>query len=288
MTLQRLIRETIIGFRSSILLSALSMLTVATSLFLIGIFFLFHINLNQIMIDLDRRVQMIIYLRDDAPRDAVERIRVDLFENEAAKSAIYVGKEEALVRVREELREDSILLENLSVNPLPPSLEVDFKEGYLREEVVLSLAESLKGNGSVESVDYGGMWLSKLRLVRTLITAISGVGGVVLLAIAIVVIGSAIRMAVFSRRTELLVMKMVGSTDWTIEGPFLVEGLIKGAVGGTLAAVLSDVVYRLVDSRLIGLAPVPAYYYVGVIALGIVLGITGTFISIKGQLRKLW
>ncbi len=288
MTLQRLIRETIIGFRSSILLSALSMLTVATSLFLIGLFFLFHINLNQIMIDLDRRVQMIIYLRDDAPRDAVERIRVDLFENEAVKSAIYVGKEEALVRFREELGEDSILLENLGVNPLPPSIEVDFKEGYLREEVVLSLAESLEGNGSVESVDYGGLWLSKLRLVRTLITAISGVGGVVLLAIAIVVIGSAIRMAVFSRRTELLVMKMVGSTDWTIEGPFLVEGLIKGAVGGTLAAVLSDVVYRLVDSRLIGLAPFPAYYYVGVIALGIVLGITGTFISIKGQLRKLW
>ncbi len=288
MTLQRLIRETIIGFRSSILLSALSMLTVATSLFLIGLFFLFHINLNQIMIDLDRRVQMIIYLRDDAPRDAVERIRVDLFENEAVKSAIYVGKEEALVRFREELGEDSILLENLSVNPLPPSIEVDFKEGYLREEVVLSLAKSLEGNGSVESVDYGGLWLSKLRLVRTLITAISGVGGVVLLAIAIVVIGSAIRMAVFSRRTELLVMKMVGSTDWTIEGPFLAEGLIKGVVGGTLAAVLSDVVYRLVDSRLIGLAPFPAYYYVGVIALGIVLGITGTFISIKGQLRKLW
>lgn len=288
MTLQRLIRETIIGFRSSILLSALSMLTVATSLFLIGLFFLFHINLNQIMIDLDRRVQMIIYLRDDAPRDAVERIRVDLFENEAVKSAIYVGKEEALVRFREELGEDSILLENLSVNPLPPSIEVDFKEGYLREEVVLSLAKSLEGNGSVESVDYGGLWLSKLRLDRTLITAISGVGGVVLLAIAIVVIGSAIRMAVFSRRTELLVMKMVGSTDWTIEGPFLAEGLIKGVVGGTLAAVLSDVVYRLVDSRLIGLAPFPAYYYVGVIALGIVLGITGTFISIKGQLRKLW
>jgi cell division transport system permease protein len=288
MTLQRLIRETIIGFRSSILLSALSMLTVATSLFLIGLFFLFHINLNQIMIDLDRRVQMIIYLRDDAPRDAVERIRVDLFENEAVKSAIYVGKEEALVRFREELGEDSILLENLSVNPLPPSIEVDFKEGYLREEVVLSLAESLEGNGSVESVDYGGLWLRKLRLFRTLITAISGVGGIVLLAIAIVVIGSAIRMAVFSRRTELLVMKMVGSTDWTIEGPFLVEGLIKGAVGGILAAVLSDVVYRLVDSRLIGLAPFPAYYYVGVIALGIVLGITGTFISIKGQLRKLW
>lgn len=288
MTLQRLIRETIIGFRSSILLSALSMLTVATSLFLIGLFFLFHINLNQIMIDLDRRVQMIIYLRDDAPRDAVERIRVDLFENEAVKSAIYVGKEEALVRFREELGEDSILLENLSVNPLPPSIEVDFKEGYLREEVVLSLAKSLEGNGSVESVDYGGLWLSKLRLVRTLITAISGVGGVVLLAIAIVVIGSAIRMAVFSRRTELLVMKMVGSTDWTIEGPFLAEGLIKGVVGGTLAAVLSDVVYRLVDSRLIGLAPFPAYYYVGVIVLGIVLGITGTFISIKGQLRKLW
>ncbi len=288
MTLQRLIRETIIGFRSSMLLSALSMLTVATSLFLIGLFFLFHVNLNQIMIDLDRRVQMIIYLRDDVPREDVERIRVDLFQKEEVKSAVLVSKEEALERFRGELGEDSILLENLSSNPLPASIEVDFKEGYLREEVVLSLAESLEGNGSVESVDYGGLWLRKLRLVRTLITAISGIGGVVLLAIAIVVIGSAIRMAVFSRRMELLVMKMVGSTDWTIEGPFLVEGLIKGAVGGLLAAVLSDVVYRLVDSRLIGLVPFPGYYYAGVISLGIVLGITGTFISIKGQLRKLW
>lgn len=288
MDLKRLYRETIIGFRSSVLLSVLSMLTVATSLFLIGVFFLFHVNLNQIMIDLDKRVQMIIYLRDDVPREEIERIRVDLFQHEAVKSAVFISKEGALKRFREELGDDSALLDNLTANPLPASIEVDFKEGYLQEEKVRTLAESLKGNGSVESVDYGGLWLAKLRLVRTLITAISGIGGIVLLAIAIVIIGSAIRMAVFSRRMELLVMKMVGSTDWTIQGPFLIEGMIKGVVGGILAAFLSHLIYHLVDSRLIGLAPIPGYYYAGVIALGIVLGIAGTFISIKGQLRKLW
>ena len=274
-TIPRLLKETFIGFRSSLLLSTLSIMTVAFTLFLLGLFFLFHVNLNQVIVEMGRRVQLVIYLRDDVSRDEVEKIMIDFFQREEVKSVKYVSKEEALSRFREELGEESSLLDGLNVNPLPASIEVDFKEGYLNGETVQSLAKAAEGHETVESVDYGGMWLSKLQLIRTLLTIVGGVGGVVLLAVAVVIIGSAIRMTVFSRRTELLVMKIVGSADWTIEGPFLIEGLIKGGVGGALAAVLSYGVYYIVDTKLIGLVPYPALYSFAVILVGILLGIGG-------------
>jgi cell division transport system permease protein len=286
--LSRLLRETFIGFRSSPLLSTLSILTLTFTLFLLGLFYLFHVNLNQVIVEMDRRVQLVIYLRDDVSRDEVEKIRIDLFQREEVRSAKYISKEDALNRFREELGEESFLLEGLSVNPLPASIEVDFKEGYFDDEIILSLAKVTEGHDSVESVDSGGMWLGKLQLVRTLITIVGSVGGTVLLVVAMVIIGSAIRMTVFSRKTELLVMKIVGSADWTIEGPFLIEGLIKGAVGGVVAVVLSYGVYYIVDSRLIGLIPFPSLYGFVVILIGILLSTGGTYLSVKGQLRKLW
>ncbi len=284
----RLLKETFIGFRSSLLLSGLSVLTVAFTLFLPGLFYLLYVNVNQVVVDMNRRVQLVIYLQDDVPRAEIERIKADLYQKEEVKSVVFVSKDEALSRFREELGDDSSLLEGLSANPLPPSIEVDFKEYRFSDETIRSLAKSMEGREYVESVDYGGGWLGKLQLVKTLIAMIGTAGGAVFGAVALVIIGSAIRMTIFSRRTELLVMKLVGSTDWTIQGPFLVEGLIKGAVGAAIAAALTYLVYSLVDGNLIGLVPFPAIYFPAVVLIGILLGVGGTFFSVRGQLRDLW
>jgi cell division transport system permease protein len=264
------------------------MLTVAFTLFLPGLFFLLYVNVNQIIVDMDRQVQLVIYLQDDVPREEIERIKVDLYQREEVRSVVFVSKDEALDGFKEELGDDSSLLEGLSVNPLPPSIEVDFKENRISNEIIVSLAKLMEGREYVESVDYGGAWLDKLQLAKTMIALIGMAGGVLFMAVAIVIIGSAIRMTIFSRRTELLVMKMVGSTDWTIQEPFLAEGFIKGAIGGALAVALTYGVYNLVDSRLVGLVPFPSIYFPAVVLMGILLGVGGTYLAIKGQLRRLW
>ncbi len=286
--LQRLLKETLIGFRSSPLLSVLSIVTVAFTLFLIGLFVLLYANINQIIVDMGSRVALVAYLKDDTPRSEIEKIKADLYQRGEIKSVRLITKEEALSRFQDELGEESTLLQGLATNPLPQSIEVDFKEEQLSEEVVMTVAKIVGADEYVESVDYGGAWLSKLQLVKTMVAVIGSVGAAVLLAVALVIIGSAIRMTVYSRKTELLVMKLVGSTDWTIKGPFLVEGLVKGGVGGVLAAVLSYFVYNVVDHRLIGLVAFPIYYNVPMVATGIVLCVGGTYLSVTGQLRKLW
>jgi cell division transport system permease protein len=284
----RLLKETFLGFRSSPLLSVLSVLTITFTLFLSGLFFILYVNLNKVITDMDQRVQLVIYFRDDVPREDIERIRVELYQRDEVKSAVYVSKEEAIDRFRHELGADSTLLESLSVNPLPASIEVGFKEGRLSEEKITSLARGLEDRKGVESVDYGGRWIGELQLVKTLVAVIGTSGAVILLTVAVIVIGSAIRMTVFSRRTELLVMKMVGSTYWTIQGPLLMEGMIKGACGGALAAALAYVVYRIVDNRLIGLAPLPPFFIGEVVLIGIFMGICGSYLSVRSELRKLW
>jgi len=286
--LPRLLKETLIGFRSSPLLSTLSIVTVVFTLFLIGLFFLLYVNVNQVIVDMDRRVELVVYLNDDIPRSEIEKIKADLYQREEVKSIRLVSKDEALSRFRAELGEESTILDGLATNPLPPSIEVDFKEEQLSEEVVLTVAKVMGATDYVESVDFGGAWLGKLQLVKTMVAVIGSAGAAILLAVALVIIGSAIRMTVYSRRTELLVMKLVGSTDWTIKGPFLVEGLIKGAVGGVLAAIFSYGVYGVVDDKLIGLVPFPSFYHLPLIAVGIMLGVGGTYLSVNGQLRKLW
>jgi cell division transport system permease protein len=139
----------------------------------------------------------------------------------------------------------------------------------------------------VDDVRYGEEWVKKLYDIRKLAIAAGIVLGIAFAAVAIIIIGATIRMAVLARAKEIAIMRLVGATDWFIRRPFLIEGSIKGILGGTLALVLSYLAMRALQQYL---HLETAFFdqrtaMLGVLS-GALMGLAGSAVSVGRHLRK--
>jgi cell division transport system permease protein len=129
--------------------------------------------------------------------------------------------------------------------------------------------------------------VEKLDRLRAIAAAVSSVVGAAFALVAIIIIGTTIRMAVLQRSREIAIMRLVGATDAFIRRPFLLEGLLKGLLGGTLAFGLSYAVWVAVErSELIRVAFfTPAQALIGIAAGGL-MGLLGSAVSVGRHLRN--
>ena len=141
----------------------------------------------------------------------------------------YVSKEEALRRMTKRYPE---LVHGLPYNPLPDSLEVTPTKAEYLDEVAQTLRPLPPG---VAAIVTGKKLSSRVLQVAHVIEVIFTIATAVLLVAATMLIANTIRLAIFSRRREIEVMKLVGATNWFIRGPFMIEGLLVGLGGAALA-----------------------------------------------------
>jgi len=144
-----------------------------------------------------------------------------------------VSKVEALERMKKRYPE---LTANLPSNPLPASYEVL----PVRAEEVKAISADLRAQqfAGVERVKDGQQTSRRILQVARVIQVVFLVAVIVLLAASVLLIANTIRLSIFARRREIEVMKLVGATNWFVRGPFMVEGLLCGAVGAVAAIVL--------------------------------------------------
>jgi len=163
----------------------------------------------------------------------VNAVRAKLAANPLVKSVTPVTAEQGLAQMRKknpELFQGS----TLPYNPLGPALTVQPKRG----EDTVKIADTLQPRPpGVHDVNYGKKTAHKLLTAAKVIDIFFVLAVIVLLVSSTLLIGNTIRLAIFSRRREIEVMKLVGATNWFIRGPFMLEGLITGLVG-SLAAIL--------------------------------------------------
>ena len=138
---------------------------------------------------------------------------------------------------------------DLQVNPLPASLEVQLKEGYRDARDRRVVAERLRGFGFVDDVRFGREWVQRLDRLRNVTGLVGLVIGLAFAAVAVVIIGVTIRLTLLQRAREISIMRLVGATNWFIRGPFLLEGALKGFLGGLLSLVLCYAGYVLFRDR---------------------------------------
>src|SRR5690606_35873111 len=129
--------------------------------------------------------------------------------------------------------------------------EVRLHEGRRDPATVERVAVQLEAERGVEEVRYGEDWIQQLYDIRNLATAIGVALGGVFALIAIIIIGATIRMSVLARAREIGIMRLVGATDWFIRRPFLLDGLMKGLMGGLLALLMTWGAHRLVNQYVI-------------------------------------
>ncbi len=280
------IREAFAAFRRAPVLTGLSSAMVGLALFVVGLFALASYNLHLALTAIEQRVEIVVYLRDDARQSEIDLAEKELGSLPEVSRVRFVSKREALVRAKQELPDFADLFSASEVNPLPQSLEVELQPGSRNREAVQRLSAKASAYPFVEDVRYGREWVDKLftlRRVGAVTTAVLG-GGFFL--VAALIIGTALRIALFARREEIQVMRLVGAKNGFIRRPFLVEGALAGLLGGLLAWLLTYATYRGAYAFLFAIAWVPGPWIAGGLAGGVIFGALSSGLAIRRHLRE--
>jgi cell division transport system permease protein len=280
------LREALHAFRRAPLLSTLSVTTIAFSLFVVGLFGLVAVNLQRALRDVAERVEIVAYLLPGTPIETVTLGVQDIAAFPEVQSAIFVTEAEALARARRDLVEFRDVLRELERNPLPASIEIKLKPTLRDADHVNDVADRLKGFGFVDDVRFGRDWVEKLDRLRQIAAAVGLVVGTAFAIVAIIIIGTTIRMTVLQRSREIALMRLVGATNGFIRRPFLLQGAIKGMLGGLVAVGLSFAAYALINRWLIQAAFFSREQALAIVGFGTLIGLFGSATSVGRHLRR--
>jgi cell division transport system permease protein len=279
----RSVREALTASRRAPLLSILGVVTIAFSLFAFGLFGLVAINIRKALEQVEERVEVRAFLDDSTEIESVAAAMKDIGEFPEVARVGYVSKEQALDRARKEMGEFADVFE---AGVLPASIEVYLKSGMRDPTTVKAVADRVRTYRFVDDVRYGEEWVAKLYRLRNIATVAGVALGIAFAAVAIIIIGATIRMTVLARAKEIAIMRLVGATDMFIRLPFLIDGLVKGVLGGLLALVFVWVANRVVNEYFIQTIFFSReMIFVGVVA-GAFMGVLGSLVSVGRHLRR--
>jgi cell division transport system permease protein len=285
-----LLREAFMTFRRAPLLSALSITTIGFSLYAVGLFALVAVNLREALRIVEQRVEVVAYLLRGTPAETIAQASQDIAAFPEVQRVTFVSEDEALKRARAELVEFRDAYRDLSVNPLPASLEIQLKDGFRDAQHTAAVADRLRGYGFIDDIRYGREWIEKLDRLRNIAGVVGLTIGLAFAAVAVVIIGVTIRITVLQRASEISIMRLVGATNGFIRGPFLVEGAIKGLLGGMVAILLSYGTYLLFRGQIELATSGIVFLKSAQLALGIVFGVAiglgGSLVSVGRHLRN--
>ncbi len=237
------IREALLSFRRAPLLSALSIMMVAFSLFSFGLFALVAINFEEEFSRVEERVEIQAFVDDTTSVMTLTDGVAMVARYAEVQRAAPITREEALSRARESMGE---FRDVFDAEFLPASIEVQLKEGFRDAVSVRRVADSLEAIPYVNDVRYGEEFVQQLDAIRTIATGTGVALGTAFALVAIIIIAATIRIAVLARAREISIMRLVGATNGFIRRPFLLEGLLTGVAGGLLALLLLRGAFALV------------------------------------------
>jgi cell division transport system permease protein len=279
------IHTALTAFKRSPLLSALSITTIAFSLFAFGLFGLVALNIRDALQRVEERVEIRAFVADGTSIERITAASDEIAKYPEVLKVEIVTQDQALARARKELGEFSDVFDGQF---LPSSLDVKLKPGFRDPKTVRRVVDQVKGYDFVDDVRYGEEWIAQLYRLRNIAGAAGIALGLAFAAVAIIIIGATIRMAVLARSREISIMRLVGATDGFIRRPFLIEGSIKGVLGGLLALVLTYLAMRVLDQYLHFQT---AFFDRRLATLGVVfgaiMGLLGSAVSVGRHLRRI-
>jgi cell division transport system permease protein len=281
------LREAFAAVRRAPLLVAMSVVAVCLSLFVIGLFGLAAYNVHTALLAIEERVEVVAYLRDGTPVEQARAAEAELRTLPEVLDVRYVSQTEALATAIRELPEFRDLYATLDVNPLPASLEIRARPGYRTPDAVERLAQRTLAYPFVEEATFGREWVERIFSLRRIAAGATLMIGGAFAAVAGIIIATAVRIAVFARRDEIEVMRLVGATDGFIRRPFLLEGLVAGLLGALLAAALTFAAYRLVDDSLLAVAWLPGSWVAAAVVAGAAYGLLSSALAVRRHLARL-
>jgi cell division transport system permease protein len=273
--------------------SLAAVVSITLILILAGINLLLGHALSQVLDTYKSRVSVIsISIADGTPLDTVDEFRSQLEADPRVVSVRFMSKEEELAKFQADPLNAQISRQ-LEGNPLAAKLEVHVKK-LTDVAAIDTMARQWRGADRTEPTDYQGDFIARMLSLATWLTY-AGLGILLVLTIvSIVIVMNTIRTAVYHRRAEIEVMKLVGATEWFVRGPFVIEGIMTGLIAAGIALSVVLLAYRpFVDRFRADLFFIPLYYdpsYVGQLGqdllwAGAILGALGSYIGVRRFVR---
>lgn len=271
-------------------MSLLATLTIAVSLFVGGSFLVVGAGLEQLVEHWRSETKVILYLQPRVAAPEVERLRRVVTAVAWVREVELVPPELASRRFVETFPSLADLLEGWGEEPLPASLEISFDPETGRGAGFDRWVAALRADRAVVMVDDDRDWLTQLALLVRIARAVGYGLGAVLLGAAMFTIASVVKLTAHLYRDEIATMRLVGATEFFIRGPFYVEGMLQGALGGVVAAAALALAHRLLLSRA-GIHPeiVAALRFLGpaevslLVGLGALAGLAGAVASLRRE-----
>jgi len=288
-------------FRHAWLSTAATAIMVVTLLILT--FFGFSIYFVQTQLkDVQQKIDLTLFISDDAKDDQIKALQAKVLQSTGVTTVQFVSKADALKRLENSSEEGKKLAKSATEigNPLPASLEVRL----VKIDDIGAINKTIRGypeGAIVTETSYDSRDDNRKGVIENIIrisNAVTRVGGIlsaVFLIIALLIIFNTVRMAIFTRREEIEIMKLVGATKWFIRGPFIIEGSMYGIFGATIAAVALVPISRVVGQFLVEkLNAGTAVNYFGanillivlaIYAIGIFIGAVSSWLAISRHLK---
>jgi cell division transport system permease protein len=281
------------SFCRSAAVSVAAVLSITLILLLAGASLLLGHALGQVLDSYRQRVSVLtISVADDTPLAAVYDFADQLRARPDVLGVQFITKDEELHRFAADPRNQQ-LLEQIEGNPVPAKLEVRVAR---LDDVsrIDALARQWRGVDRTDPTDYQGDFIGNMLRLLTWQT-VGGLGLLAILTVAsVVIVMNTIRTAVYHRRQEIEVMKLVGATEWFVRGPFVIEGILTGLIAAALALGILVVAYRpFVQGFQSALFFVPLTYDPGfvtvlaheLLAFGAALGAVGSYAGVRRFVR---
>ncbi|MCW5830502.1 MAG: ABC transporter permease [Deltaproteobacteria bacterium] len=252
-------------------------------------------NLDRIVERWGHELQVVAYLKDGIGSASAARIISGIQKDPAVHSAEYVSPELAMKRFREDLGSLSGVLEGLTVNPLPASIEISIRAEQRDAATLRDLASRVGQMEDIEDVQYGEGWIERYDTVIGVIRTGGWLLGLFLLVITLGAVTNTVQLVIFARRDEIGILRLVGATETFIRVPFMIEGLIGGFLAAAAGLGMLGVLFLVLASRIeavlqgwlgyVSLVFLPLPAILAIIAACMAIGLVSSTIAAGRHLR---
>lgn len=297
--LKRIASGGIITFWRNGWVSFATVLVMVLALFVAGWLILGNVVLTSVLASLEDKVDITVYFRVDAPEPDILTMRDSLVGLGEVNEVEYVSREEALLRFRERHQENALItqsLEELGENPLGASLNIKATDpseygainNFLEGNIFSSIVDKVNYRQNQLVIERLGAILGTSRRIGVLISVTLG-------AIAFLVAFNTIRMAIYTSREEIRIMKLVGASNWYTQGPFIMEGFLHGFFASVITVLVffpllwwlgpkMEAFFGGPDLFMYLVANILQFFFI-LFGVGVVLGVISSSIAIRRYLR---
>lgn len=276
-------------------LSLASISCIAITLIVVAVSIVMSYNVENMTNSIRKDVTMVVFLNSDTTKEEEEEIKKKIINHGNIESITFKSKQEYANETKQQDKVFAIIIDNWTdeTNPLLDSFLIKVKS----VDELHNTAEFIKKLDKVSTVNYGEDMIDQLITVFAAIEKI-GIGAVIaLILVTAFLIGNTIKLAIFSRRTEIEIMRLVGASNISIKIPFIIEGSFIGMLGSVVPIILTiygySALYNYFQGELFGtslarlIEPYPFIYLVSALLMGIgmLVGMFGSLSAVKKHLK---